>query len=220
MNEELTRKLVQRFPVIYQGFYDNMSETCMCWGFECGDGWFPIIWQLSLAIESELGYTQGQIEEFLWNKKWSKRWNALIYKLSPVQRDKQERRGTGSKDDPIHWVVTEKAKGTWDERLVRFLFGQKEKRRGFDVDRLGLKRLVWHPNTGFAVSQVKEKFGGLRFYCPGNERINQYVNFAEHLAEITCEECGKPGKLRERRGWLATECDACARPQSVLVKSS
>jgi hypothetical protein len=29
----------------------------MCWGFDPGDGWFEIIWQLSLAIEAELNYS-------------------------------------------------------------------------------------------------------------------------------------------------------------------
>src|ERR1043166_9794806 len=57
MNGELTKKLLKRFPVLYQDYDSPMTQTCMCWGFDHGDGWFEIIWQLSLAIEEELGYS-------------------------------------------------------------------------------------------------------------------------------------------------------------------
>jgi hypothetical protein len=40
-----------------------MTHTCMCRGFDHSIGWFEIVWQLSLAIEEELGYC-GQGEFF------------------------------------------------------------------------------------------------------------------------------------------------------------
>jgi hypothetical protein len=55
MNAELTQKLLKRFPVLYQDYDSPMTQTCMCWGFDHSDGWFEIIWQLSLAIEEDLG---------------------------------------------------------------------------------------------------------------------------------------------------------------------
>lgn len=55
--------------------------------------------------------------------------------------------------------------------------------------------------------QVKEKFGGLRFYYDGgNATINAYVEFAEGMASRTCEVCGSPGKSRNT-GWIKTLCD-------------
>jgi len=55
--------------------------------------------------------------------------------------------------------------------------------------------------------QVKEKFGGLRFYYSGGDQyIEGMVNLAENLAERTCDVCGAPGKLREG-GWIVTRCD-------------
>jgi hypothetical protein len=57
------------------------------------------------------------------------------------------------------------------------------------------------------VEQIKEKFGGLRFYYRGgDEKIDGMVRMAEEWAEHTCEECGKPG--HERSGsWIKTLCD-------------
>ena len=57
------------------------------------------------------------------------------------------------------------------------------------------------------VAQVKEKFGGLRFYYNGgNEKIDGMVSMAEAWAAHTCETCGKPAELR-RGGWIRTLCD-------------
>ncbi len=54
--------------------------------------------------------------------------------------------------------------------------------------------------------QIKEKFGGLRFYTYGNEVSHRdLITIAEVEAEKTCETCGKPGTLRTG-GWLKTLC--------------
>jgi len=75
------------------------------------------------------------------------------------------------------------------------------------------------------VAQVKEKFGGLRFYYDlviyddeGNELpelpdgldddIEKAVRWAEYAAETTCEVCGQYGKVR-RGGWLVCLCEKC-----------
>ena len=58
------------------------------------------------------------------------------------------------------------------------------------------------------VAQIKEKFGGLRFYYDGgDEHISGMVRIAESWAGHTCETCGAPGKSREG-GWIKTLCDA------------
>ena len=57
------------------------------------------------------------------------------------------------------------------------------------------------------VAQIKEKFGGLRFYYDGgDDTIRGMVTMAEAWAGKTCETCGKPGKSREG-GWIKTLCD-------------
>jgi hypothetical protein len=63
---------------------------------------------------------------------------------------------------------------------------------------------------GAQIGQVKEKFGGLRFYLDSypSEKLNKAIEVAEKLSFRTCEFCGWPGKLRDG-GWMKTRCDDC-----------
>jgi hypothetical protein len=57
--------------------------------------------------------------------------------------------------------------------------------------------------------QVKEKFGGLRFYTSGgDEYIRALVDEAEELSYSICEECGRMDDDvgRNRKGWIQTTC--------------
>jgi hypothetical protein len=57
------------------------------------------------------------------------------------------------------------------------------------------------------VEQIKEKFGGLRFYYQGgDEQIHGMVRMAEAWAANCCEDCCAPGKRRSG-GWIRTLCD-------------
>lgn len=68
----------------------------------------------------------------------------------------------------------------------------------------------WNRGEGcppVTISQIKEKFGGLRFYYDGGDpAIAGMVTMAESWAARSCEECGKPGKSRDG-GWIRTLCD-------------
>ena len=58
------------------------------------------------------------------------------------------------------------------------------------------------------VNQIKEKFGGLRFYYSGgDDAIDGMVRMAESWAACSCETCGTPGERREG-GWIRTLCNA------------
>lgn len=128
MKMELDNKLVKAFPNLYRDRYSNMQSTAMCWGFECGEGWFQLIWDLSEKLES------------------------LIIKF------KEE-----------------------------------------------------NPDCEFlpAAVQVKEKFGGLRFYMTSaTDEMYELISEAESKAEQTCERCGAPGTANSD-GWITTLCDSC-----------
>lgn len=62
-------------------------------------------------------------------------------------------------------------------------------------------------DRGIYVTQVKEKYGTLRFYlsCSPKE-IDDFVKKAQRKSEETCEVCGLEGKLYEERGWLQVRC--------------
>jgi hypothetical protein len=56
------------------------------------------------------------------------------------------------------------------------------------------------------VEQIKEKFGGLRFYYEGgDDQISGMVRMAESWAGHSCETCGAPG-TSGGSGWIKTLC--------------
>lgn len=55
--------------------------------------------------------------------------------------------------------------------------------------------------------QVKEKYGGLRFYVHGGcEFIDQMIHEAMKKSQETCEICGQPGTINHDKGWLSCRC--------------
>jgi hypothetical protein len=62
-------------------------------------------------------------------------------------------------------------------------------------------------------TQVKEKFGTLRFYYyGGNDKIYRLVEEAEQESARTCEDCGDTTTAKTRGdSWLSTLCDKCAK---------
>ena len=57
-------------------------------------------------------------------------------------------------------------------------------------------------------AQIKEKFGGLRFYLDyTSPALDARIDQAETESLRTCEVCGAPGK-RGGSGWISTRCDA------------
>ncbi len=85
----------------------------------------------------------------------------------------------------------------------------------YDILRdLSKKVLEIDPET--EVFQVKEKFGGLRFYvrttqAKGDE-VYDAISLAERKTMETCENCGQPAKdgFHNEEGWVWTVCsDAC-----------
>lgn len=71
----------------------------------------------------------------------------------------------------------------------------------------------------YTVSQVKEKFGGLRYYASAadasEETAQQFYDLireAEEKSYEICESCGQPGRLSRRgnAGWYKTLCPECS----------
>jgi ribosomal protein L37AE/L43A len=61
-------------------------------------------------------------------------------------------------------------------------------------------------------SQVKEKYGGLRFYTEGVS-MNQHavISFVESLSYHVCEQCGSMKDVGQTSGWVCTLCRECAK---------
>jgi hypothetical protein len=84
----------------------------------------------------------------------------------------------------------------------------------------------WHPiviklhedilkiDPSYTLTQIKEKFGTLRYYImtesPAVGRIYALIKEAEFEAEHTCEMCGgQDAALRRNIFWWKTLCDSC-----------
>jgi hypothetical protein len=145
MEPEKDKYLCKKYPKLFRDRHAPMTETAMCWGFDCGDGWFNIIDKLCANI-------QGHID----------------------------------------WQEEQRA---------------REVKRGQEGE-FGMPRTPHVPQV--IVTQVKEKFGTLRFYyIGGDDYISGLVSMAESMSAVTCEVCGTPAKAKDD-GWIRTLCDSHA----------
>jgi hypothetical protein len=137
MNDELDKRLCEKYPKIFRDRMGSMQETCMCWGFDHADGWYNLIDAACINIQSHT------------NQKRKREPFASM---------------TDEEFDEIHQPVA---------------------------------------------SQVKEKFGGLRFYIDNaDEYVHGIIAMAESLSYRTCEQCGNTAIIR-KGGWIKTLCDGC-----------
>jgi hypothetical protein len=60
MKQELDKLLCEKYPKMMVNRNKDMKETCMCWGFECGDGWFNILDQLMANIQHHIDWKEKQ----------------------------------------------------------------------------------------------------------------------------------------------------------------
>lgn len=51
MRSDLDEALCRDFPLLYKQRGGTIQQTCLAWGFECGDGWEPLIRGLSEKLE-------------------------------------------------------------------------------------------------------------------------------------------------------------------------
>ncbi len=74
-----------------------------------------------------------------------------------------------------------------------------------------INRLAESKGIKVKVLQVKEKFGGLRFYVrTADEEVRNLIASAENLSMDTCERCGKSGqKVRSNSGYASNICNEC-----------
>ncbi len=168
MSPELDKQLCEKYPLIFADRHADMTQTAMCWGFECDSGWYDIIDLLCFAIQHHIDHRQRDIE-------WDINFNKKM----------EEARNNNWENWPQHHVR--------EPRVVRQAIPQ------------------------VVAVQVKEKFGGLRFYCDGGDDFTEgLIQMAEIMSERTCEDCGNKGKLY-KQGWHKTLCETHAKEHGYGV---
>lgn len=177
MNIELDEKLVEKYPKIFRDRHASMQVTAMCWGFDCGDGWYNILDALCCQIQHHIDWKRGQ------------RARALKYNRVLARALKGDKAGL------IKYF-------TYGDSPTEKTYENVE----FEIKRNQPRQVPEVPNQVIA-SQVKEKFGSLSFYYTGGgDYVRGLVTMAESMSSRTCERCGNLGK-RRGNGWLYTACD-------------
>jgi len=62
MRKELDEALCAKYPLIFKDRNADMRTTAMCWGLECGDGWYNIIDVLCGLLTSDYRQAQSRYE--------------------------------------------------------------------------------------------------------------------------------------------------------------
>jgi len=71
MSPELQTKLFEKYPKIFRQKDLPMQQTCMCWGIQCGDGWYDLLDRLCSQIQSHVDQrNEPQIEATQVKTKW------------------------------------------------------------------------------------------------------------------------------------------------------
>lgn len=117
-----------------------------------------------------------------------------------------------NRDSRLKWKL-----GTWCQRMnIRYgykykLFG-KLMRWAF----MNMPRGVPHMEP-INITQIKEKFGGLRFYYYGGDNaIDGMVNLAESMSYRICEYCGTTEDVGQTQGWIVSCCRSCHQSEERL----
>jgi hypothetical protein len=210
MNQELMQKLYKEFPLLYGDRTKSMRETCMCWGIDTGDGWYKLIYDLSSKLEP------------LISKHYKD--NIKLIGCSTCGCSREEHYGSGT-SSPGKCLAVRRHNtkhiyarcGGWGSP-AKLYYAVKQKIVNVINKISGLfyykLSTCWCESFDPYIpraSQVKEKFGTLRFYMTcGTEEMDLLIDVAEAVSEITCEVCGLPGVLRNDYGWFRTLCDTCA----------
>jgi hypothetical protein len=157
MRKELDEALCVKYPLIFKDRNADMRTTAMCWGLECGDGWYNIIDVLCGLLTSEYRGAKSRYEYLIETGVGN-----VLYGTKTVTQE-----------------AIDEAKAKLDEETLK---------------------------VPVAI-QVKEKFGGLRFYVQAaTDKHYNYISFAESMSYRTCESCGADGKTYTD-GWHTTLCD-------------
>lgn len=177
MRNELDNQLCKKYPKIFRDRHADMQITAMCWGFECDDGWYNILNQACSLI-------QGHID-------WRRKQRAIVLRYNRALKSALS--GDTSKLIKFH---------TYKDVVTEYTTKKVE-----DDIKNAQYRNVPEKISQVVATQVKEKFGTLRFYTEGgDEYCGGVISMAEAISGVTCERCGNPGKTNNS-GWLKTLCE-------------
>lgn len=128
MKSYLEEKLYKKYPKIFRQRNLSITDTAMCFGIECGDGWYDLIDILCFLLQNSVKNNHPQVEAV----------------------------------------------------------------------------------------QVKEKFGGLRFYADNCDEYQEgLIKFAEYFSNKICEFCGTTKNVGTTKNYIFTICKECYKKEKL-----
>lgn len=195
MSPELDKKLVQKYPKIFADRYADMKTTCMCWGFECGDGWYWLIDSLCSNLQWN---TDKNNKDYVIKNKFLRTIIPFLY--DGIRNHFPGKYNINRKRQINPLVITRSF-------LLDLLLNWRKSLKFIHIESNRYPQIV--------AAQVKEKFGGLRFYVNGaSDRQYAIIHWAESLSYGICEKCGSTKNIGSTQGWLRTLCEECRDPES------
>ena len=185
MHPLLDQYLCNKYPKIFVERKLSAQESAMWDGIACGNGWFHIIDALCSNIQNHIDNPQW-LEINNIRTKLGNLWNRTVWNkiLYPML----------SKSLPYERFAKFRDGLMWNGPICR-------------------KPTESDKTTQVVACQVKEKFGGLRFYYDGGDEVTSaMIQFAESLSNRICEVCGKFNHIvgKNQRGWIRTTCPGCS----------
>jgi len=126
MKRELDEYLCKVYPKMMVNRDKPMQETCMCWGFECGNGWFQILNQLMGNIQHHTDWRERQREVAIKFRKMAEQLKAGDSTLFDeehkdlLNRDYVEKRKQELIENPLREIPEPIAQVTLDQVKEKF----------------------------------------------------------------------------------------------------
>lgn len=195
MDPKLQQQLYDKYPKIFADKDKPMSESCMCWGIETGSGWYDLLDTLCRKIQWHCDQ-RDWVPENMIIRRLKRLWNNVIWNhvMYPLARGILLDDDKGPKPEgyfkSIEWRLYQ-----W----IQNHFSLHERYKESTISRSQVVAL-----------QVKEKFGGLRFYAKGGDVTTMaYIDFAESMSYKICEACGSTKDVTASQGWITVRCAEC-----------
>lgn len=210
MNEQLTQKLLDAAPLLYREAEDKNSDKSFAhFGFEISDGWFNLLYDLSINLEKLIqkqpddrivcAISKYSFRNLIRHIDWIGEYTIYLfiflcraiysYIYHPILKGNITKLFPNAPEMKLFWNSPERPKVN-GELIDGFIYEAYDNR--------------------LRAIQVKSKFGGLRFYTDGNKtsKMHELIDKAESKSYTICEQCGEPGKSRSG-GWIETLCESC-----------
>ena len=81
--------------------------------------------------------------------------------------------------------------------------------------------IKWNYLDKYRISQIKEKYGELRWYdfgVPKNSKIWDIIDKYSEMSQHICLCCGRPAEIISNGGWLEPICNSCLKQQELKNK--